>query len=179
MFLKMKLLTPILYGFMIALLASFLMLSLIALDLLGPDAVASGQEMIGGTVLFMMIYLFLLFGIYFVLKNHKESQGGKLTFKTALMQGLITSLSTAIFSVLFTYLFYDVLYPDYVTELIASLKEQMENTGIAKDKISEKLTERKAYYHTGTQSMYSFMGNLITGGAFTLLLSFFLKTKTK
>jgi len=48
-----------------------------------------------------------------------------------------------------------------------------------KRKIEEKLTERKAYYSTSNQSMYSFIGNFITGAAFTLLLSFFLKSNRK
>ena len=168
--------TPVYYGFIIALCASILMLSLVGLDMLGPDAVSSNKEMIGGTLLFLMIYLFLLFGIYFALKKQKDEGKGLLSFKKAMLQGVATSLSAAAFSVLFTFLFYELAYPEYVPELISALREKMELENVALEKIEEKLTERRAYYRTLNQALYSFIGNLITGIAFTLLLSFFLKT---
>ena len=59
------------------------------------------------------------------------------------------------------------------------LKDKMELENIPKEKIEEKLMERKTYYSTLTQSKYSFIGNFITGAAFTLLLSFFLKNNRK
>ena len=171
--------TPIFYGCVIALAATILMLSLVGLDLLGPGAIASDREMTGGTILFLMIYLFLLFGIYFILKRRKEDNGGSLSFKEAVIQGSLTSLFTAIFSVIFTYLFYEVFYPDYVSELLAALEEKMRLGDIPQDKIDEKIAERRQYYRTSVQSIYSFAGNLITGLAFTLLLGFFLKKGKK
>ena len=171
--------TSIYYGFIAALCPSILMLSLVGLDMLGPDAISSNREMIGGTILFLMIYLFLLFGIYFALKKEKERSAGQLTFKRALVLGIITSLSAAFFSVLFTILFYELIYPDYVSELTTALKEKMELERLPVEKIEEKLVERREYYSTANQSIFSFIGNFITGGAFTLLLSFFLKTNRK
>ena len=171
--------TPIYYGFIIALGGTILMLSLVGLDMLGPDSISSEKEMVGGTLLFLMIYLFLLIGIYFVIKRQKELNEGKIDFKTAIIQGIITSLSTAIFSVLFTVLFYEIIYPEYVNELLSALREKMELENIPKGKIEEKLTERKAYYSTSNQSLYSFIGNFITGTAFSLLLGFFLKSNRK
>lgn len=168
---------PLYYGFVVALCASVLMILLVGLDMLGPDAVLHDREMIGGTVLFLMIYLFLLFGVYFVLKNEKDRKGGTLRFRKAVVLGMLTSLSAGIFSVLFTILFYEVVYPEYVSDLLVSLGEKMEVDQIPKERIQSKLQERATYYSTGTQSVYSFIGNFTTGMAFTLLLSFFLKNK--
>ncbi len=170
---------PILYGLTIALAGTILMFSLLGLGLLGPDAVSSDKEMIGGTILFLMIYLFLLIGIYFALKKKKDQDNSQLSFKEAVLQGFVISLTTAIFSVVFTYFFYEVLYPEYVTELLSAMKEKMNLLGIPKEKIDKKLAERTMYYSTTTQSTYSFIGNFITGIAFTFLLSFFLKTSKK
>ncbi len=170
---------PISYGFVIALTGTFLMLSLIELGLLGPNAVSSDRETIGGTVLFLMIYLFLLIGIYFALKKKKEQNDSQLSFKDALLEGLLISLTTALFSVVFTYLFYEILYPDYVNELLSAMQEKMNLLGIPKEKIDEKLAEKMKYYSTSTQSFFSFIGNFITGVAFTLLLSFFVKTNKR
>ncbi len=174
-----KIKTPIIYGFVIALAGTILMLSLLGLGLLGPNAVSSDREMIGGTVLFLMIYLFLLIGIYFALKKKKEKNNSRLTFKEALLEGFIISLVTALFSVVFTYLFYEILYPNYVNELISAMKEKMNLLGIPKEKIDQKLAEKINYYSTTSQGIFSFIGNLITGIAFTLLLSFFTKTNKK
>ena len=135
--------------------------------------------MIGGTLLFLMIYLFLLIGIYYALKKQKEQNEGILSFKTALVQGILTSLTTAFFSVLFTVLFYEVLYPEFVSEFLAALKEKMELENIPKEKIEGKLIEMRGYYSTSNQSLFSFIGNFTTGAAFTLLLSFFLKNNRK
>lgn len=170
---------PVFYGFIIALTGTVLMLGLLGLDLLGPDAILSDKEMIGGTILFLMIYLFLLIGIYVALKKKKEQNNSQLSFKEALIQGFIISFTTAIFSVVFTYVFYELLYPEYVNELLTAMKEKMNLSGVSKERIDEKVNEKISYYSTTTQSGYSFIGNFITGMAFTLLLGFFLKTNKK
>ncbi len=175
----MNLRTPVTYGLMIALGGTLLMLSLLGLDMIGPDTISSEKEMIGGTILFLMIYLFLLFGIYFALKKIKDENKGILTFQKALKTGILTSLSAAVFSVFFTVIFYEVIYPDYVSDLMASLKEKMELEKIPNVRISEKLEETKSYYSTQSQSLFSFIGNFTTGAAFTLLLSFFLKNNKR
>jgi len=174
-----KLKTPIIYGIVIALVGTLLMLSLIGLQLLGPEAIKLETEMTGGTILFLMLYLFLLIGIYFAIKKRKEALGQQITFKEALIQGTVLSLVTAICSVVLTVVFYELMYPNYVAETIEALQIQMERIGVPVDKMNAELEEKKAYYSTATQSFFSFVGNLITGIAFTLLLSFFLKSNKK
>lgn len=169
----------ILYGLIVSLAGSGLMISLVWLKLLGPKAILLNNEMIGGTILFLFLYLFLLFGIYYSIKKRKQQNGLKITFKEALLQGIIVSLSTAVFSVLFTYVFYDIFYPNYVTEILEALKFKMESATVQQEMITEKLLEKKNYYSTSVQSSFSFIGNLITGIAFSLLLSFFLKSTSK
>ena len=169
--------TPILFGLAIATAGTILMLSLIGLKMLGPAAIRSEREMIGGTILFLMLYLFLLVGIYFVLKISKEQNNNQLSFKEGMVQGLVLSFTTALASVIFTFLFYEILNPEYVDKLLLAMEEKMNFIGIPKDKIDLMLTEKLHYYSTYVQAGYSFIGNLITGVAFTLLLSFFLKTK--
>lgn len=171
--------TATLAGIIVALSGSILMLSLVGLDLLGPDAVSSDKEMVGGTILFLFLYLFLLFAVYFVMVKRKELNNGQLGFREAVLQGLAVSFATAVSSVLFTYIFYEILYPDYVQDLIAALRSKMESNQIPTDKIDLKIEEKQNYYRTGIQSLYSFIGNLITGATFTLLLSIFLKSTKK
>jgi ABC-type sulfate transport system permease component len=171
--------TSILYGLIVSLAGSVLMISLVGLKLIGPKAIPLDNEMVGGTVLFLFLYLFLLFGIYFAIKKKKQQNGQTISFKEALLQGILVSLSTAVFSVLFTYLFYDVLYPNYVNEILEALKIKMESVNVPKQMVDEKLLEKETYYSTSVQSFYSFIGNLITGVAFALLLSFFLKSNSK
>ncbi|SHG90787.1 Protein of unknown function [Flagellimonas flava] len=167
------------YGLAVALAGSVLMLTLIALNLIGPKAIALETEMTGGTILFLMLYLFLLFGIYFAIKKRKEALGSGIPFKEAIVQGLVVSFATALFSVVLTIVFYELLYPSYVAETIEALKLKMEAMGVPTGKLIAKLEEKEAYFSTSSQSLFSFVGNLITGTAFTLLLSFFLKSNTK
>ncbi len=171
--------TPFVYGFLVALAGSILMISLVWLKLLGPKATSLNYEMVGGTILFLMLYLFLLFAIYYAIKERKERLGNQILFKQALVQGIIVSLSTAVFSVIFTILYYEIIYPNYVDEMMMALRDKMSLTGVSEDRIVAKLEEKKAYYSTASQSFYSFIGNLVTGTSFTLLLSFFIKSKTK
>ena len=168
----------ILCGLIVSLAGSGLMISLVGLKLLGPKAISLENEMTGGTILFLFLYLFLLFGIYFTIKKRKQQNGQRITFKEALFQGIAVSLSTAVFSVLLTYLFYDMLYPSYVSETLEALRVKMESANVPKNMVSEKLLEKKNYYSTSVQGFYSFVGNLVTGIAFSLLLSFFLKSGT-
>ncbi len=171
--------TPLIYGFVIAFGGSALMLTLVWLKLLGPKAISLDNEMIGGTILFLMLYLFLLFGIYLAIRKRKEQNGLVISYKEALLQGLVLSLSTAIFSVIFTYIFYELLYTNYVADTLNALKEKMQDANVSSEKLETKLLEKKEYYSTSVQSFYSFVGNFITGSAFTLLLSFFLKSNNR
>jgi hypothetical protein len=165
-------------GLTVALAGSVLMISLLGLKLIGPKAISLNTEMIGGTILFLLLYLLLLFAIYLTIKKRKEINGQKITFKEALLQGVVLSISTALFSIVLTYFFYEILYPDYVTEMLSSMQTKMQNLSLEPEKIQQKLAEKKEYYSTSVQSFYSFIGNLITGISFTLLLSFFLKSNT-
>jgi predicted membrane protein len=166
-------------GLAVALAGSVLMISLLGLKLIGPKAISLDTEMIGGTILFLMLYLFLLFAIYLTIKKRKELNGQKITFKEALLQGTVLSFTTALLSVVLTYLFYEILYPDYLANMLSSLQTKMQNLNIEPGKLQQKLAEKKEYYSTSVQSFYSFVGNLITGISFTLLLSFFLKSNSK
>lgn len=166
-------------GLAVALAGSVLMVSLLGLKLIGPKAISLDTEMIGGTILFLMLYLFLLFAIYLTIKKRKEHNGLKITFKEALLQGTVLSISTALLSVVLTYLFYEILYPNYVSEMLSSLQTKMQSLNIEPEKLQQKLVEKKEYYSTSVQSFYAFIGNLITGISFTLLLSFFLKSNSK
>ncbi|NAS11851.1 DUF4199 domain-containing protein [Poritiphilus flavus] len=174
-----KLKTALIYGFVVALAGTALLLTLIAFKLIGPEAIALETEMTGGTILFLMLYLFLLFAIYFAIKKRKETLGRGIKYREAFVQGLIVSAATAIFSVVFTVIFYEILYPSYVIETLEALRLKMETAGVKADMLNAKLEEKAAYLSTSTQSFYAFVGNLITGLAFTLLLSFFLKSNTK
>ncbi|WP_276979486.1 hypothetical protein, partial [Flavobacterium filum] len=86
-------------GLAVALAGSVLMISLLGLKLIGPKAISLDTEMIGGTILFLMLYLFLLFAIYLTIKKRKEHNEQKITFKEALLQGTVLSISTALSSV--------------------------------------------------------------------------------
>lgn len=163
-------------GFFIALAGTILMLILLALHFVGPESVQNDKLMIGGTILFISLYIFLLVGIYKSIANAKK-EDSKLTFKKAFFIGSIVSLSTAIFSVLLTVLFYEVIYPDYNTDMTTILTEKLSKQHLGDLEVIEKINEQTKYYSTAIQAQFSFVGNLITGIAFSLILSLFLKSK--
>lgn len=163
-------------GFIIALAGTLLMLFLLAINFVGPESVRNNKLMIGGTILFISLYLFLLFGIYKSIVYTKKNSL-TLTFKNAFLSGLIVSLFTAIFSVLFTIIFYELIYPNYNTDMTKVLTEKFSNSNLNNEEIFTKINEQTKYYNTYIQAQFSFVGNLITGIAFTLLLSLFLKSK--
>ncbi|WP_040282393.1 DUF4199 domain-containing protein [Psychroserpens damuponensis] len=163
-------------GFLIALSGTLLMLILLALNFVGPESVKNDKLMIGGTILFISLYIFLLFGIYKSISNVKKT-AQVLTFKSAFFTGFIVSLATAIFSVLFTILFYEIIYPNYNTDMSTVLIEKLSNQNLNETEIAEKISEQTKYYSTVIQAQFSFVGNLITGIAFSLILSLFLKSK--
>ena len=163
-------------GFLIALSGTLLMLILLTIHFVGPESVRNDKLMIGGTILFISLYIFLLIGIYKSISNVKKISE-TLTFKKAFVTGFIVSLSTAIFSVLFTLLFYEVIYPNYNADMTTILMEKLSEQNLNNTEISEKINEQTKYYSTAMQAQFSFVGNLITGIAFTLILSLFLKSK--
>jgi hypothetical protein len=63
--------------------------------------------------------------------------------------------------------------------MLSSLQTKMQSMNVEPERLQQKLAEKKEYYSTSVQSFYSFIGNLITGISFTLLLSFILKSKSK
>ncbi len=165
-------------GFLIALAGSLLMLLLLALDLVGPESIRNDRFMIGGTILFVCLYSLLLFGIYKSILNTKK-QSSNLTFRNAFAEGLATSISTASFAVVLTVLFYELVYPDYGSDMETVIVEKLTNQNLESAEITAKVEEQTKYYSTLIQAQFSFVGNLISGLAFTLILSLFLKSKNK
>lgn len=164
-------------GFLIALAGTLLMLILLAINYVGPESVKNDKLMIGGTILFIALYVFLLIGIYKSISNVKKTTQN-LTFKNAFAVGFMVSLATAIFSVLFTLIFYEMLYPNYNTDMTIVLNEKLSNQNLSEQEITEKINEQTTYYSTAMQAQFAFVGNLMTGIAFSLILSLFLKSKT-
>lgn len=164
-------------GFLIALSGTVLMLILLALNFVGPESVYNDKLMIGGTILFISLYVFLLIGIYKSISNAKKLNNGKIDFKKALMSGLIVSILTAIFAVVFTIIFYELIYPEYNTDMTKVLTEKLSKQDLSETELSNKIKEQTQYYSTSMQAQFSFAGNLITGLAFSLVLSLFLKSK--
>ncbi|NER15367.1 DUF4199 family protein [Leptobacterium flavescens] len=174
---KNRLTFPLLVGLGIALSGTVLMLLLLALGLVGPQAVESDKLMYGGTVLFISLYVFILIGLFISLKRRKKQNGDVLTFAEAMKTGLVTSLSAAVFSVLFTIIFYELIYPSYNPEMTEVITAKMEALQLSTEEIREKVEEQTKYYSTSVQAKFSFVGNLITGLAFSVLISLFLKTR--
>ncbi len=167
----------IIVGFFIALAGTLLMLLLLGLDLVGPESIKNDKLMIGGTILFISLYVFLLLGIYKSITNIKKLHHQKITFKNAFINGCIVSISTAIFAVFLTVVFYELVYPTYVIDMTDALTEKFATQNLSDTEIHHKIIEQTKYYSTAMQAQFSFVGNLITGAAFSLILSLFLKTK--
>ncbi len=165
-------------GFLIALSGTLFMLLLLSLGLVGPDAISNDYFMLGGTILFISLYVFLLLGIYRSIMYAKK-HSSTLLFKNAFLEGLTSSTSTAIFAVIFTIIFYELMYPDYGEDMRKVITEKLSNKNLNPGEIATKVEEQTKYYSTAMQAQFSFVGNLITGLAFTLILSLFLKSKNK
>ncbi len=164
-------------GFFIALAGTLLMLVLLSINFVGPESVRNDKLMIGGTILFISLYIFLLVGIYKSISNAKNLNNGKINFKKAFLNGFIVSLSTAIFSVICTLIFYELLYSEYNTDMTNVLTEKLSKQNLSETELNSKIKEQTKYYSTALQAQFSFAGNLITGLAFSLILSLFLKSK--
>ncbi|WP_085296753.1 DUF4199 domain-containing protein [Cognaticolwellia mytili] len=164
-------------GIFIASAGTLLMLILLSLSLVGPESVSNNKLTIGGTILFIFLYVFLLLGIYKSILIAKKLNGAKLTFKKALLTGAVVSISTATFSAIFTIFFYNWIYPEYNSDMIKVITEKLSTTNLSEEEIGAKINEHKKYYSTQIQAQFSFVGNLITGLAFSLILSLFLKSK--
>ena len=171
-----KIIYSIKLGFVVALSGSLIMLFLLGLDLVGPESVKNDRLMIGGTLLFISLYLLLLFGIFLNISKLKKISN-TLSFKHAFVTGFLVSLSTAIFSVLFTLIFYEIIYPDYNSEMTIVLTEKLTNQNLTDTEILQEINEQTKYYSTKMQAQFSFVGNLVTGSAFSFLISLFLKSK--
>jgi hypothetical protein len=176
---KLKIAFMIAIGAGVALAGSLLMLLLLALHLVGPASVKNDRLMYGGTLLFISLYIFLLVGLFYGLRKVKQLNGGGLTFLQAVTSGFYVSLSTAVFSVIFTVAFYEMIYPEYNQQMAEIITSKMKNSNLNPVEISGKVAEQTQYYSTWVQAKFAFVGNLITGIAFSVLLSLFLKTKNK
>ncbi|WP_459210875.1 DUF4199 domain-containing protein [Aquimarina rhabdastrellae] len=164
-------------GFVIALSGTVLMLLLLAIHMVGPKAIENDMFMIGGTILFIALYLFLLLGIGKSILAYKNNNGGKISFLQAFKNGMWVSLSTAVFAVVFTIIFYEYIYTTYIEDMTEVLIKKMSQQNIPAQELTQKVNEQTKYYSTTMQAQFSFVGNLITGGAFSLIMSLFFKSK--
>ena len=172
-----RIIHPVKSGFFIALAGTLLMLSLLAINYVGPESVRNDQFMVGGTILFISLYVFLLIGIYRSIAFIKRLKDDNLNFKTAFLTGLVVSLSAALFSVVFTIIFYELMYSDYNADMTEVLTDKLSKQNLSTTELKSKIEEQTKYYSTAMQAQFAFVGNLITGLAFSLVLSLFLKSK--
>ncbi|MCE7994717.1 MAG: DUF4199 domain-containing protein [Roseivirga sp.] len=176
---KHKQLIQIIIGGAVALSGTILMLILLQLNLVGPEAIENDQMTTGGTILFIFLYIFLLLGLWYGLKLTKKANQDELTFTRAFKVGSIISLSTAVFAAILTIGFYEMVYPSYNDDMVVVVTKKMQESGLHASELQEKVMEQKKYYSTAVQAQFAFIGNLITGLAFTTLLGLFLKTKSR
>lgn len=168
--------TNLLIGFLIAAAESLLLGILLAFKLIGPEAeIDSPSFQVGGTLLFIGIYLFLLFGVYIGISIFKKRNGNRLTYIEALKTGFWISLFSALVSVLFTYVFYELIYPDYRMLMLDKLEMTFESQNLEPGLIKTKLVEFSDYYSTRAQAAYTFLGHLVTGIFYSILLGVFMK----
>lgn len=165
-----------LIGLSVTLLDSLLLSILLHMDVLGPfGEIQNRTYQIGGTILFLGIYLFLFFGVFYGLRQFKVKNEGKMTYKEALINGGTISFFTAFTSILATIILYEFVYPDYAVLMGEKVRVAMTEKGLEEKLISEKVTEIIDYHQTFVQAKFSTIGNFITGLFYTLILGVFMK----
>ncbi len=128
-------------GFIIALAGTLLMLFLLVINYVGPQSVNNNNLMVGGTILFISLYIFLLIGIYKSIVLGKNLNQGVINFTKAFQIGLIASISTGVFSVIFTLIFYELIYPEYNLEMKQMLTEKLSGNNLSGTESLAKIEE--------------------------------------
>ena len=142
--------------------------------MIGRNLSYGTQEVLG----YISIILPLVF-VYFAIKYYRDTEKeGFISFKEALMLGLMITLCTAIAIAFADLLITTVIYPEFVTEYSETMLQKLKETVPAEQfevKKAELMAQIEAYGTPGFMALLMFVTVMLIGFVMSLLSSLILK----
>ncbi len=123
--------------------------------------------------------LILVIGIYWGIREEKRKMGNTLTFRHGVKTGIMISLITAVLVSISTFLYCTKINPGYAEFMIRDAQRTLTEAGKSPDEINQRLVSVRKEFSTGAQIGMALIGQAVMGTIATLVIVFFLRTKTK
>ncbi|WP_350284530.1 DUF4199 domain-containing protein [uncultured Croceitalea sp.] len=118
---------------------------------LGKGLSYSGQEIIGYASMIISLGF-----VYFGIKHYRDKENeGKLTFKKAMVIGIMISLITALAFGLIDVVYIELINPDFSTEYYTHMVDEMKNS-LSPDEFELKLAEMESQKELFANPLFSF-----------------------
>jgi hypothetical protein len=122
--------------------------------------------------------LILVIGIYLGMKKTKANGGGALSYGQAVKTGVIIAFITALIVSLFGLLYGTVINPGYADFMVKDTQHTLSAAGLSPAEISKRLEGVRKEFSTGAQVGESLIGQTVVGSIASLILGWFMRTKT-
>ncbi len=118
-------------------------------------------------------------GIYSGMQGIKRNQNGHLTYKQAILTGMLIALVTGIITGAFTFIYCQLINPHFAADMLSESRKVMIAQGMAATSVEANLTDLQKQLTTPAQVGQAFVGQLVGGMVISLVMGLFIKTKNK
>jgi len=110
-------------------------------------------------------------GIYTGMQSIKRQNNGKLTYKQAILGGMLIALITGVIVAILSFIYCQYINPGYAGYMIAEGKSQGE--------IAAHTAELQKEFSTPMQVMQALVGQTVCGTVISLVMALFVRSKSK
>ena len=124
-------------------------------------------------------YGIMIAGIFIAIKSFRDhEQGGYITYKRALWLGTLTSVFAGIITSFFAYLLYTFIDPGLIDKTYVIMEQAYYDAGMSDNQIEAAMVIAKRFTNPVMMMVFGFLGSVLVGFIFSLILSIFLKNET-
>lgn len=121
-------------------------------------------------------YGIIIAGLYLAIKSFRDQeQGGYITYGRALGAGTLTSVFAGIITSFFTFLLYTLIDPGLIDKTYLIMEQAYYDAGMSDNQIEAAMSIAKRFTNPVMMMVLGFLGSVLMGFIFSLILSIFLK----
>jgi hypothetical protein len=121
--------------------------------------------------------LILGIGIFAGMQRIKRQQHGMLTYKQAILAGILIALICGIITALFSFIYCQLINPHFAADMLAESRKLMIAQGVAESQVAINLAEIHKQLTTPILVMQALLGQSLAGTIISLVMALFIKTK--
>lgn len=127
----------------------------------------------------LLTIVILAIGIYTGMAAIKRTNGGNLSYKHALICGIIIAITTALITAAGSFIYCTAINPGYATYMVSESRKVMQANGKSAEEINSSIANLQKQLTTGMQVTQALIGQTLSGTIISLIMAIFVSSRKK